>query len=193
MTYEYHSFQGYRVSFHRGQHRFTRYFSEKQYGSRENALFHARQLRDKILYELNVEALPPSVVFEKFRKKNPKDSYPTGLKAPSTKQSPLTREPKEVVTMRCSPGMYNIINQIAENLQVDHTTILRLAIYALPQILEYPPQHVAHLSAAEHAAHLHAIIENLESNRPKNFPLWEDFIKPAKKKNSTVNDTISKA
>ncbi len=85
-TYEFTSFQGWRVTICRKNVHFTRYFSDKQYGSAEAALETAVLVRDAILDELKKSSLSPEQVFRKYTKENTGKNYPVGLR-PRKKKS----------------------------------------------------------------------------------------------------------
>ncbi len=79
-TYEYTSFQGWRVTICRKNVHFTRYFSDKQYGSEEAALEAAISVRDAILEGLKKNPLRPETVFKNFSKEASSKNYPAGIR-----------------------------------------------------------------------------------------------------------------
>ncbi len=66
-TYETTSFQGWRLSICRRWNQFTKYFSDRQYGSEEEAFQAALQMRDQIYAELQKHPDDPRGVFEQFK------------------------------------------------------------------------------------------------------------------------------
>ncbi len=66
-TYETTSFQGWRLSICRRWNQFTKYFSDRQYGSEEAAFDAALKMRDKIYTALQQQPEDPRGVFEQFK------------------------------------------------------------------------------------------------------------------------------
>ncbi len=66
-TYVKTAFQGWRVCISRQRRIFTRYFSDKAFGSEELALAAAMELRDRILAELQTEPDKVEEVFARHR------------------------------------------------------------------------------------------------------------------------------
>lgn len=66
-TYETTSFQGWRLSICRKWNQFTRYFSDKQYGSEQAALAAALRMREQILDELKAADKDPRSVFQHYK------------------------------------------------------------------------------------------------------------------------------
>ncbi len=66
-TYERTAFQGWRLSICRRQRQFTRYFSDRAYGSEEKAFEAARSMRDTILAELAEHPENAGAIFESHR------------------------------------------------------------------------------------------------------------------------------
>lgn len=66
-TYETTSFQGWRLSICRRWNQFTKYFSDRQYGSEEEAFKAALEMRDRIFSELQRHPEDPRAVFEQFK------------------------------------------------------------------------------------------------------------------------------
>lgn len=79
-TYEFTSFQGWRVTLCRRQEHFTRYFSDKQYGSAEAALQAAIEVLDQVKQRLNASPDEPGRVFEVCRDLVPRGDYPAGVR-----------------------------------------------------------------------------------------------------------------
>ena len=66
-TYETTSFQGWRLSICRKWNQFTKYFSDRQYGSEEAAFQAALDMRDRIFDALRQTPDDPRGVFERFK------------------------------------------------------------------------------------------------------------------------------
>ena len=66
-TYETTSFQGWRLSICRKWNQFTKYFSDRQYGSEEAAFQAAIEMRDRIFDALQKSPDDPRAVFEQFK------------------------------------------------------------------------------------------------------------------------------
>ncbi len=79
-TYEFTSFQGWRVTLCRNQVHFTRYFSDKQYGGEEAALAAAIAVRNHLLEELRLHPDDPSAAFEQCRGDELPSLYPRGIR-----------------------------------------------------------------------------------------------------------------
>ncbi len=78
-TYEFTSFQGWRVAVCRQQKSFIRYFSDRQYGGRDAALEAALAVRNLLLEELRLYPNEPMVAFEHCRTAGPPKLYPSGI------------------------------------------------------------------------------------------------------------------
>lgn len=79
-TYEFTSFQGWRVTLCRNQVHFTRYFSDKQYGGESESYAAALTTRNRILEQLRKSPDNPEQVFAEFREEVQKTCYPCGLR-----------------------------------------------------------------------------------------------------------------
>lgn len=79
-TYEFTSFQGYRVTLCRKQIHFTRYFSDKQYGGQEGALKAAVETKERVLDLLKQYPDDPAKAFELCRGEDLASCYPRGLR-----------------------------------------------------------------------------------------------------------------
>ncbi len=66
-TYMRTAFQGWRVCIGRQRRKFTRYFSDKAFGSEELALASAKELRDRILAELQADPGKINEIFARHR------------------------------------------------------------------------------------------------------------------------------
>ena len=69
-TYETTSFQGWRLSICRKWNQFTRYFSDKQYGSEQAAFEAALQLRERIFAELKNSQEDPRTIFDRYKNRD---------------------------------------------------------------------------------------------------------------------------
>ncbi len=81
-TYEFTSFQGWRLALCRGKQNFIRYFSDRQYGGEDAALEAALCVRDLLMEQLRLHPNDPAVAFESCRTAGPHKRYPDGLGAP---------------------------------------------------------------------------------------------------------------
>lgn len=79
-TYEFTSFQGWRVTLCRQQKHFTRYFSDKQYGGAEASLVAAMEVLDRVKEHLRVHPDNPGLAFEQCRDIEPRSTYPMGMR-----------------------------------------------------------------------------------------------------------------
>ena len=79
-TYETTSFQGWRLSICRKWNQFTKYFSDRQYGTEEAALQAALEMRDQIYAALRQNPENPRAVFERFKSAAPQASAPTAAR-----------------------------------------------------------------------------------------------------------------
>lgn len=79
-TYEFTSFQGWRVTLCRNQVHFTRYFSDKQYGGEQAALEAALATRNQVLALLRAYPGEPEKAFELCREEHQHTCYPRGLR-----------------------------------------------------------------------------------------------------------------
>ena len=68
-TYETTAFQGWRLCVCRKGNQFTKYFSDRQYGSEKASFKAAVKMRDKILAEIGKAGADPSAVIEGARKR----------------------------------------------------------------------------------------------------------------------------
>lgn len=91
-TYEFTSFQGYRVTLCRKQVHFTRYFSDKQYGGQEAALKAAEETLQRVKENLKQYPDDPAKAFELCRTESQLGRYPRGLRP---RKNPPTRGEKK--------------------------------------------------------------------------------------------------
>ena len=79
-TYEFTSFQGWRVTLCRNQMHFTRYFSDKQYGGEAESLAAAMETREKVLAALRRYPQNPELAISECREDVNEGLYPRGLR-----------------------------------------------------------------------------------------------------------------
>lgn len=79
-TYEFTSFQGWRVTLCRQQIHFTRYFSDKQYGGPEESLRAAITVLERVKEHLRAFPNDPVRAFELCHSIEPRTSYPPGIR-----------------------------------------------------------------------------------------------------------------
>lgn len=79
-TYDFTSFQGWRVTLCRQQKHFTRYFSDKQYGSAQSSLLAAMEVLERVKEHLRLYPNDPERAFELCRDIEPQTSYPAGMR-----------------------------------------------------------------------------------------------------------------
>lgn len=83
-TYEDTSFLGWRVAFCRNGNHFTRYFPDRLYGSKDQSLQAALELRERMRRELDRGCDAKQLFLQLSREKN-KTRYAPGLKPPRRK------------------------------------------------------------------------------------------------------------
>ncbi len=79
-TYEFATFQGWRLTLCRNQMHFTRYFSDRQYGGAEESLAAAVAMRNNVLASLRRHPGCPELAFAECRGEQPVSCYPRGLR-----------------------------------------------------------------------------------------------------------------
>lgn len=79
-TYEFTSFQGWRLTICRLHTHFTRYFSDLQYGGEQEALQAALLERQRVYDYLKQFPDDPKKAFELCRRLIPKTSFPPGIR-----------------------------------------------------------------------------------------------------------------
>lgn len=79
-TYEFTSFQGWRVTLCRQQKHFTRYFSDKQYGGVEESLRAAVEVLDRLKEALRLFPNEPERAFAQCQALEPQTNYPAGIR-----------------------------------------------------------------------------------------------------------------
>ena len=75
-TYETTSFLGWRLSICRKWNQFTRYFSDKQYGSEQAAFEAALRMRDSIFAELSSSGEDPRNIFARYKDLDRPEPHP---------------------------------------------------------------------------------------------------------------------
>lgn len=85
-TYEFTSFQGWRVTLCRQQKHFTRYFSDRQYGGAEASLRAAIEVLDRVKDRLKRYPNDPGLAFEQCRDIEPMSGYPAGVRPRKDRQ-----------------------------------------------------------------------------------------------------------
>ena len=90
-TYEFTSFQGWRVTLCRKQNHFTRYFSDKQYGGAEKSLSAAIEVLDRVKRQLAANPGDPARVFAELKGIAPRAPYPPGMR-PRKEELPVSPE-----------------------------------------------------------------------------------------------------
>ena len=78
-TYEFTSFQGWRLTLCRQHIHFTRYFSDRQYGGEQEALSAALPVKEQVLELLRLYPNDPAKAFELCRQESQPAQYPAGL------------------------------------------------------------------------------------------------------------------
>ncbi len=78
-TYEFTSFLGWRVTICRKSLHFTRYFSDRQYGSMEASLAAALALRERLLELLRLHPSDPATAFRLCEASCPPPPFPRGV------------------------------------------------------------------------------------------------------------------
>ncbi len=78
-TYDFTSFQGWRLAICRKGKHFTRYFSDKQYGSSDLSFRAAIGMRDKILHALQLDPNKPELAFAQGGSSDALKEYPAGI------------------------------------------------------------------------------------------------------------------
>lgn len=86
-TYEFTSFQGWRVTLCRQQKHFTRYFSDKQYGGAEASLRAAMEVLERVKEHLRLYPNDPGRAFEQCRDIEPQTSFPNGMRPRKDKKA----------------------------------------------------------------------------------------------------------
>ncbi len=139
-TYKYTNFQGWRVAINRQGTTLARYFSDKQFGSEEEARDQAIRFRDMLVDELNRNPQYTREILDKYRVL-PQNPYPAGLK-PGSARTDMEMENGEKKTTACSLRsnhvMQGILKGLCKRLQLDTASVLKLSLYMF--VLQYNEQ-----------------------------------------------------
>lgn len=139
-TYKYTNFQGWRVAINRQGTTLARYFSDKQFGSEEEARDQAIRFRDMLVDELNRNPQYTREILDKYRVL-PQNPYPAGLKPGSAKadMEPETADKKSAAcSIRSNHVMQGILKSLCKRLQLDTASVLKLSLYMF--VLQYNEQ-----------------------------------------------------
>ena len=130
-TYTFTNFQGWRVAISRQGTTMARYFSDKQYGSEEEAREEAIRFRDEVLEELNRHPERTREILDKYRVPQPKKLYPAGLKpcASPAELMPAAEQKVPACSVRSNQVMHNILRSVCNRLQLDTASVLKLSLY----------------------------------------------------------------
>lgn len=139
-TYTYTNFQGWRVAINRQGTTLARYFSDKQYGSEDEAREQAIRFRDMLLDELNRDPQHTREILDKYRVL-PQNPYPAGLK-PGNARSVAEQESNDKKSAACSIRsnhvMQRILKNVCQRLHLDTASVLKLSLYMF--VLQYNEQ-----------------------------------------------------
>ena len=87
-TYEFTSFQGWRLTLCRSQIHFTRYFSDRMYGGEQLALQAALEMKNHVMECLRQFPGNPAKAFELCRGEQQQTCYPRGLRPRKVRSYP---------------------------------------------------------------------------------------------------------
>lgn len=139
-TYKYTNFQGWRVAINRQGTTLARYFSDKQYGSEEEARDQAIRFRDMLVDELDRNPQYTREILDKYRVL-PQNPYPAGLK-PGNAQTDMGQDERDKKSAACSLRsnhvMQGILKGLCKRLQLDTASVLKLSLYMF--VLQYNEQ-----------------------------------------------------
>lgn len=125
-TYEFTNFQGWRVAISRQGTTLARYFSDKQYGSPEQAREHALAFRDMVLEEINRDPAKTRDILYKYRVKPRKlqqtDSLPSDIDTDRPQISALHSAGN-------SGGILDNLKKLCQYLQLDSVGMLKFSLY----------------------------------------------------------------
>ena len=206
-TYKYTNFQGWRVAINRKGTTLARYFSDKQYGSEEEARDQAIRFRDMLVDELNKNPQYTREILDKYRVL-PQNPYPAGLK-PGSARADMEEENGEKKTAACSLRsnhvMQGILKSLCKRLQLDTASVLKLSLYMF--VLQYNEQTAkAEEMMAGHAqltnstmsadylnqpeARLQRLVSELNALATRaGFPSFEEFSTGKTRNHTTPADT----
>lgn len=126
-TYEFTNFQGWRVAISRQGTTLARYFSDKQFGSPEQAMDRAIAFRDMVLEELHREPEKTRDILYKYRICARKTDSAT---APLLPQPPEL-QPDSSAASVSTLHMVENLRKLFQFLQLDTPGVLKLALYML--------------------------------------------------------------
>ncbi len=126
-TYEFTNFQGWRVAISRQGTTLARYFSDKQFGSPEQARDRAIAFRDMVLDEINREPEKTRDILYKYRICARKTDPAT---APLLPQTPEL-QPDSGAIAGTTLNMVENLRKLFQFLQLDTPGMLKLALYLL--------------------------------------------------------------
>ena len=139
-TYKYTNFQGWRVAINRQGTTLARYFSDKQYGSEEEARDQAIRFRDMLVDELNRNPQYTREILDKYRVL-PQNPYPAGLKpgnAKADRKQDESDKKSSACSLRSNHVMQGILKSLCKRLQLDTASVLKLSLYMF--VLQYNEQ-----------------------------------------------------
>lgn len=139
-TYTYTNFQGWRVAINRQGTTLARYFSDKQYGSEDEAREQAIRFRDMLLDELNRNPQQTREILDKYRVL-PQNPYPAGLKPGNAKsETELENGDKKsaACSIRSNHIMQGMLKSLCQRLHLDTASVLKLSLYMF--VLQYNEQ-----------------------------------------------------
>ena len=126
-TYEFTNFQGWRVAISRQGTTLARYFSDKQFGSPEQAMDRAIAFRDMVLDELHREPEKTRDILYKYRICARKTDSATAPLLPQTPELQPDSSAASVSTLH----MVENLRKLFQFLQLDTPGVLKLALYML--------------------------------------------------------------
>lgn len=139
-TYTYTNFQGWRVAINRQGTTLARYFSDKQYGSEDEAREQAIRFRDMLLDELNRNPQHTREILDKYRVL-PQNPYPAGLKPGNAKiETEMENSDKKsaACSIRSNHVMQGMLKSLCKRLHLDTASVLKLSLYMF--VLQYNEQ-----------------------------------------------------
>ena len=207
-TYTYTNFQGWRVAINRQGTTLARYFSDKQYGSEEEARDQAIRFRDMLVDELNRNPQSTREILDKYRVL-PQNPYPAGLK-PGNVKADMGQESADKKSAACSLRSNHVMQRILKNLckrlQLDTASVLKLSLYMF--VLQFNEQNarakeMLKAQAAERAdtsiqadylrqpeARLQRLVSELNQLATRaGFPSFEEFSTGKTRNRTTPADT----
>ena len=173
-TYEFTNFQGWRVAISRQGTTLARYFSDKQYGSSEEAREQAISFRDMVLEEIRLNPGMTRDILYKYRVKAGKISTNEKEDTENTMSESKSTECRENTTVN-QQSMLNNLKKLCRYLKLDTVGMLRLSMSmfilqhttatAMPQDSGRTTQAILlEMSRVVSDAQLQSIVELLENN-----------------------------